>query len=311
MKLFVTGGSGFIGGHLVRRLLKSGHGVTVFDRVVGTALEVHYVIGDLNRHPDLLHESMAGQNIVFHLAAHSDIPSGTENPSLDIYDGILATWRVLETMRATHVRDIVFASSSVVYGLAGADYDQRTLPGVWNPTRIPETATFAPISNYGASKCAAEALISSYCHLYGLRAWVFRFGNVVGPGPTHGVLLNFRQALKKDPTFLHVLGDGNQSKGYIYVDDLIDGMLLVLDRATEGGVWNIASRDTLGLMELAHMCIERWGRPDTKIKYAGGRQGWPGDVYYVWMDTSRIEALGWEPQHTSREAVARTLKEML
>ncbi|HLB26123.1 MAG TPA: NAD-dependent epimerase/dehydratase family protein [Dehalococcoidia bacterium] len=307
---FVTGGAGFIGSHLTERLLADGNAVTVFDNLSGGRREwleplldghrLKFVEGDL-RDARSLAEAMTGHNIVFHLGANTDIPLGNQDTRLDLENGVLATHNVLEAMRQLDVRRLVFASSSTVTGEPAV----RPTPENVGPP--------LPISLYGAGKLACEGLISAYCHLFGIQAWMFRFANVIGPRMSHGILHDFVAKLRRDPAELEVLGDGKQEKNYFVVEDCIEGMLHAVRHA--GGkpcdVFNLGCDSTITAAEIARIVIAEMGLTGVPVRYTGGSRGWPGDVPVVVSDVSKIKELGWQARYTSAEAIRVALRRIL
>ncbi|MBI3181223.1 MAG: NAD-dependent epimerase/dehydratase family protein [Myxococcales bacterium] len=302
--LVVTGGAGFIGSRLAARLLALGHEVVVADDL---SLGRWENLGDSLGHPGLRrHEldvcSVAFVDLlvrerpsrVFHFAANSDISKGTAEPQTDLRRTFLTTFHTLEAMRAADCRQLVFASTSAIYGEA--------------PSALPEDyGPLVPISLYGASKLAAEAFVSAYCHLYRMRAWTFRFPNVVGPNLTHGAIYDFVHRLHSDRTVLRVLGNGSQKKPYLHVDDLLDAILLAVEAgAPEGGppaAYNVAGEGATDVASIAELVREALGLEDARIEYGQGDRGWPGDVPRFSYDTSKIRALGWRPRLESSAAV--------
>ncbi|MFQ5996417.1 MAG: NAD-dependent epimerase/dehydratase family protein [Dehalococcoidales bacterium] len=308
MRYFVAGGAGFIGSHLVDSLVNMGE-VTVYDNLSSGKQEFiqhhlskndfRFVKADLlNR--DRLTRAIKDNDIVFHMAANPEVRTGRLNTELDFKQGTIATYNVLETMRLHGIKRIIFASSSTVYGETAG----QAIPEDYGPLQ--------PISLYGASKLASEGLITAFCHLFGMQAWIFRFANVVGDRATHGVLFDFMNKLKQNPEELEILGDGTQKKPYIYVQDCVDGMLYGFQHSEDQvNVFNLGNRDTTGVTTISHMVIESMGLANVKLKYTGGDRGWPGDVPQVCLDTSRIERLGWKPKYTSDEAIHLAIKEIL
>ncbi len=308
MNILVTGGAGFIGSQLVHRLVPE-HTVTVIDNF---SLGKREFLADLARDPRLtivaadllqpgaLDRAIAGCDVVFHLAANSDIRAGTADPYVDVQQGILATYHVLEAMRAHGVRQIVFTSSSAVYGL---------------PTQMPTPEDYGPltpISQYGASKLAAEGLISAYGHLYGWQAWMCRLANIVGQRMTHGALCDFLSKLTADPTRLEILGDGRQCKAYLHVADCVEGILFVWTHANERvNLFNVSTSDAISVQEIAAMLSRRLGLDDVAWHYTGTAQGWAGDVPRMRLDTTKLTDLGWRPSLNSRQAVAKAIEELL
>lgn len=261
--------------------------------------EFNFVQADL-LDPAALKQAMPGHGVVFHLAANPEVREGIQVTDLDLEQGTLATYRVLEAMRLNGIKKIVFASSSTVYGEAP-------------PEPVAEDyGPLQPISLYGASKLAGEGLITAFCHLFGMQAWVFRFANVTGARATHGVILDFIDKLKQNPKELEILGDGRQEKPYIHVGDCVDGFLYGFEQADDRvNVFNLGSSSTTTVADIARMLVAAAGLQDVAFKYTGGDRGWPGDVPQVHFDTSRMERLGWKPKYTFDEAVAEALKDLL
>jgi len=301
-RCFVVGGAGFIGSHLVERLAND-HAVTVFDNLsVGKrefltqafARGAELVTGDAL---DLaaLERAMLGHDTVFHLAANPEARWGLENPRLDLEQGTICTWNVLEAMRRTGAKRLIFASSGTVYG------DTAEVCAEGDLGRL-------PISLYGASKFACEGLVSAFVECFGISAWIYRFGNVVGPRGTHGAALDFLNKLKQSPTELEVLGDGRQSKPYVHVDDCVSGVLFGLEHAGERlNIHNIAPPDFTSVKRIAELCIAASPYPDARIRYTGGDRGWPGDVPHSRLNAEKLAALGYRVSRTSDEAVSAAI----
>jgi len=304
----VTGGAGAIGSSLVRALLARGREVRVVDNLSSgrrdhlptgpDAARLTVVAADL-REPATYRAACAGVSDVWHLAANTDIQRGSADPRIDFEHGARATFEVLEAARAAGVPRFFFASSSAVYGRA------TVLP---TPE---EYGPLAPESLYGAGKLAAEGLCAAYAHSYGLRVVVYRFANIIGPGMTHGVLYDFFEKLRRDPTRLEVLGDGRQSKSYLRTEDCVAGMLVGADR-TNGPfhLFNLGTRDRTSVREIAEKVVAAHGGR-ARIDYRGGERGWTGDVPQALLAIDRIEALGWRPSTTSGGAIDRTIAEMV
>jgi len=305
-KYFITGGAGFIGSHLTDSLIKKGR-VAVYDNLSSGSKEFiarhfkknnfRFIKGDL-LDEKFLNKAMAGSDFVFHLAANPDIQLSVKKPSLDFEQGNLATFNVLEAMRKNNIKKIAFSSSSTVFG---------------EPKIIPTPEDYGPllpISTYGASKLACEGFISAYCHIYGFSAWVFRFANVIGPRLTHGAIYDFIGKLKNNKKTLEVLGDGNQSKSYIYVKDCVEGMIFGTSRADRPfNLFNLGTEERTEVKDIAEMLLEEMGLSQTKIIFTGGKRGWQGDVPQMLLDIARIKKLGWQPKYNSRKAVIQTIKE--
>jgi UDP-glucose 4-epimerase len=303
-KAFVTGAAGFIGSNLVDRLLANGTHVVGYDNfstglapfVEPARQEPHFTLieGDL-LDQERLAEAMRGSEIVFHLAANADVRFGLDHPRKDLEQNTLATYNVLEAMRAADVRRIIFSSTGSIYGEA------TVIP-------TPEDAPF-PIqtSLYGASKLACEGLIQSYCEGFGMQAWIFRFVSILGERYTHGHVVDFYLKLIKDPTLLDVLGNGRQRKSYLYVQDCIDGMLHALAAANgKVNIFNLGTDEYCEVNDSIGWITERLGFAP-RLRYTGGERGWIGDNPFIFLDIARIRRLGWMPKLSIREAVVRTI----
>ncbi len=303
----VTGGAGAIGGFLVRALLARGASVRVIDNLSSgsvahlpdVATEPRLTLHTLDiRQAEPLRRVFEGAGSLWHLAANPDIRRGTVEPTLDLEHGTVGTSNVLEAARLGDVPQVLFSSSSVVYGY---------------PARFPTPEDYGPLlpqSLYGASKLASEGLISAYASCYGLRGVLFRFANIIGPTMTHGVIFDFFDKLRRDPTQLEVLGDGAQAKSYLRTEDCVDAMLLAAARAP-GLVeaYNLGTADRTSVREIAEKVVAARGG-HARIRYTGGRQGWAGDIPQQLLDIARISGLGWSPRWSSREAVDRTIGEL-
>jgi UDP-glucose 4-epimerase len=299
---FITGGAGFIGSHLVDRLIAEGNSVTVYDNLVSGKKEwIGHHFGNHNFNFvevdlldfDTLNEAMAGHEIVWHLGANTDIIKGNNITDLDLKNCTMATCNVLEAMRQNGIDKILFASSSCVYGDAS--------PGVaLNESYGP----LLPINLYGAGKLACEGLISAYCHLFGINAWMFRFGNVVGTRMGHGVIYDFIHKLNSNPKELQILGDGKQEKNYFLVEECLDGMLCAFQKSgSQCDVFTLGSESFTSVTRIAEIVVEEMGLKDVNFSYTGGNRGWPGDAPIVHFDIGKMKSLGWSPRHTSDEAV--------
>jgi UDP-glucose 4-epimerase len=312
-RVFVVGGAGFVGSHFVDRLLadRDTDRVTVYDNFTsgrdwhlrGHAddARLHVVRGDVG---DLtaLTRAMDGHDTVIHLASNPDIARAIAEPAIDFDQGTALTHHVVEAARVVRARRILYASGSGVYGELGETVAHE------------DRGPLLPISTYGASKLAGEALICSYCHLFELRACAFRFGNVVGPRQTHGVGFDFVRSLLRNPGCLPILGDGTQSKSYIHVSDVVDAVLLAAERTPEPfRAYNVATGDYITVREIAELAVECVGLSPggTEFSFTGGDRGWKGDVPVVRLDTSRIRALGWTNTMSSRDALRQSMLAML
>jgi UDP-glucose 4-epimerase len=311
--VFVSGGAGFIGSHLVASLLKEAatERVVIFDNFSSGLLShieasaqdprVEIVRADL-KELGAVTTAMAGCDTVCHLAANPDIAKAVTQPDIDFWEGTYLTQNVLEAMRVSGARKVLYTSGSGVYGE--------------NPTLAfaEDYGPCVPISTYGASKLACEGLIAAYCHMFGLTGRAFRFANVVGPRQTHGVGYDFVRRLKEDSTRLRILGDGTQKKSYIHVEDVLAAIRLVDAGATRNyDVFNVATDDYITVAEIADLAVKVSGLSPEAVKYefTGGDRGWKGDVPIVRFDCSKIKALGWKARRSSAEAVADAMQAML
>ncbi len=306
----MTGGAGFIGSHLVHRLLARTSGqVTVFDNF-STGRRWH--LGDRADDKRLrivegnaqdqaaIAKAMEGHDTVFHLASNSDIARAATEPDIDFVNGTLLTHNTLEAMRKTGLKRIIFTSGSGVYG---------EVPPVPVPEEYPK---MVPVSTYGACKLACEALISAYSFMFDMRGTVFRFANVVGPNQTHGVAYDFIVRLSKEPAKLLIYGDGTQSKPYIHIDDVLDAfMLLEGERAPGYDYFNVASQDHLTVRDVADIVVAGMGLKNVKYEFTGGSRGWKADVPVYRLDTAKIRSRGWANARNSRQAVEAAVQSMI
>jgi UDP-glucose 4-epimerase len=311
-RFFIVGGAGFIGSHFTDRLLGDTvtAQVTLYDNF-SSGREWHYAahaddprfqvvragVAELDR----LTETMRGHDTVIHLASNPDIARAMTDPEVDFREGTALTNNVVEAMRRAGVDRILYASGSGIYG----DLGEREIQEDHGP--------LVPISTYGASKLAGEALISSYCFMFGMTGLAFRFGNVVGPRQTHGVGFDFVRRLIADPTQLTILGDGRQSKSYIHVGDVVDAVLTA-NRICTGNfqAFNVATGDYVTVTEIAELAIECL-QLNTKpqLKYVGGDRGWKGDIPVVRLNTDRIRQTGWVCRRGCREALRQSMMALI
>ncbi|HXR25959.1 MAG TPA: NAD-dependent epimerase/dehydratase family protein [Candidatus Binataceae bacterium] len=311
-RYFIVGGAGFIGSHFSDALLAKPEvaAVTLYDNFA-SGREWHYeahtgdprfrvVRGDVGD-CDRLAAAMQGHGVVIHLASNPDIARAAREPEVDFYQGTMLTNNVVEAMRRSGARRILYASGSGVYGDLGAiEADEDHTP-------------LEPVSTYGASKLAGEALISAYCFMFDLTGCAFRFGNVVGPRQTHGVGFDFVRRLRVDPAKLTILGDGRQSKSYIHVRDVVAAVLHANRTSTKRfQAFNVATGDYITVTEIANLAVECLGlRPEPRFEYTGGDRGWKGDVPIVRLATDRIRTLGWRCTLNSREALRESIVAMI
>lgn len=305
MNVFVTGGAGFIGSHIVDRFLGMGCRVVAYDNLATGRQEFlipasanpafRLVMGD-TLDQDSLTRAMKGSELVCHLAANADVRFGLTHPQKDLQQNTQATSCVLEAMRANGVRKIVFSSTGSIYGEAAVI-----------PT--PEDAPFpVQTSLYGASKLAAEGLIEAYCEGYGMQGWIFRFVSILGERYTHGHVFDFYEQLREHPDRLHILGDGQQRKSYLYVHDCIDAILLALDKADgKVNIFNLGTDEFCQVNDSVRWIAETLG-VSPRLTYGGGNRGWVGDNPFIFLDCKKIRALGWKPKLSIREGICRTLQ---
>lgn len=308
MRTFITGGAGFIGSHMVAAIIDEGP-LTVYDNLSSGSLDFlkdhldhpnfNFVEGEL-ADLELVTKSMAGHERIIHYASNPDIARGMLETDLDIREGTLLTYNVLEAMRLSEAKEILYTSGSGIYG------DVGTFP-------TPEDfGPLTPISFYGASKLACEGLISAFCHQYGMTGYVLRMGNVVGDHQTHGVGYDFIRKLKKDPHRLEILGDGTQGKSYVHVNDVIAAMLFVMANTNEVvNIFNLATDDVLDVTSIAKIVIAEMGLSDVELAYTGGDRGWKGDVPQVRLVLDKIHDLGWASKMNSAQAITASVRAML
>jgi UDP-glucose 4-epimerase len=313
MKLLVTGAAGFIGSHLVDRLLAEGHTIVGIDNFsLGTKQHISHLAGnpnyrfieaDLNK-PEAYREAVLAEaqaepfDTIWHLAANSDISAGVANPDIDLRDTFMTTFNVVKLVRELKVTKLAFASTSAVYG------DRPTL-------LTEDSGPMLPISNYGAMKLASEAIIRAAVESGLPRAWVFRFPNVIGSRATHGALYDFIKKLRRDPTQLPVLGDGTQQKPYLHVSELVEAMIFIWKTTAEKfNYYNIGPIGDGTLVKFIAETAVRLNSPAAKINYGVGNRGWVGDVPKFDYSVEKLSKLGWSPKLNSDQAVVRTLEEL-
>ena len=298
-RYFVTGAAGFIGSSLVDRLRALGHSVVGYDNM-STGQERFVSGGDLVRGDILdaaaLTDAMRGADFVFHLAANADVRFGTDHPGRDLEQNTIGTFRVLEAMRVNGVKQIAFSSTGSVYGEA------TVIP-------TPEDAPFPnQTSLYAAAKTAGECLIQAFCEGFGMRGWIFRFVSILGERYSHGHVFDFYNSLRKDPTRLRVLGNGRQRKSYLYIQDCLDAMLLAIERASaKVNIFNLGTDEYCEVNDSIAWICEALGVAPERT-YTGGERGWVGDNPFIFLDCSRMRALGWAPEVTIRDGIQRTLR---
>lgn len=308
-KVLITGGAGFIGSHVADLLVKNGNEVTVFDNMTSGSLgfidnhlgndDFNFIEGDLLDTSELA-RACEDVDFVFHVAANPDVRLGATDTYVHFEQNITATYNLLEAMRQQGIKDIAFTSTSTVYGEA---------------TVIPTSENYGPlvpISLYGASKLACEALITSYSHTFDMRSWIFRFANIIGPRSTHGIIVDFIEKLEKDPTSLEILGDGMQSKSYLHVKQCVEAMGFAIENSTEDvNIFNIGSEDTITPTRIGEIIVKEMGLKDVEFNYTGGKRGWKGDVPRMMLAVDKLKELGWKPKWSSERCVKETVRSLL
>lgn len=309
MRVFITGGAGFVGSNLTDRLLADGNTVTTYDNMSSGKEEYirhhfsnnsfTFVKGELLDREDL-RNSMKGHDFVFHLAANPDIRRSLTETDLDLNQGTIATHNVLEAMRLNGIKKIAFTSSSVVYG---------------EPAVIPTPEDYGPlipISLYGASKLACEGLVSSFCHIFGMQGWIFRFANIIGRRGTHGVVVDFIDKLSKSQEELEILGDGEQCKSFLHVDECVDAMLFAIEHTKEFvNIFNIGCGDNITIADVAKILVAEMGLNSTKFIFTGGIRGWPGDVPLMFLSNRKLKEMGWRSKYDSEDSVRKGIRDLI
>ena len=308
MKCFVTGGAGFIGSHIVDKLIKKNYDVTVFDNLSSGKKEFieHHIKNNDFRFikADLLDKKVLSneikdQDVVFHIAANPDVRLGAKKPDIAKTD-IIATYNLLDSMRKNKVKKIIFSSSSTIYG----ETPSYPLKEDYGP--------LLPISVYGAAKLASEGLISSFCHSFDMQGWIYRFANVVGIRGTHGVIVDFINKLRKNPKELEILGDGKQRKPYLYVTECVDGIIFGFEKSNnEINFFNLGCNTTTDVTRIGEIVVEEMKLDNVKFNYTGGNRGWKGDVPQFQFDITKIGKLGWTPNLNSDEVIRKAIKDLL
>jgi UDP-glucose 4-epimerase len=314
MKALVTGGAGFIGSHLVDRLMKKGYEVRVLDNLSAGRVDnikhwignerFEFIKGDMVD-IDIVKKALEGVDVVFHLAANPEVRISYQSPEKLYESNVTITYNLLEAMRTSDVEYLVFTSSSTVYGEA----DIIPTPENYGPLK--------PISVYGGAKLAAEAIISGYAHIFGFKALSLRLANIIGKRSNHGVIYDFINKLKKNPNELEILGDGRQRKSYLHVNDTVEGMLHIFEHFRKSGetydVYNLGNDDWITVREIAEIVSEEMGL-NPEFHFTGGvdgGRGWKGDVKLMLLEIGKAKSTGWKPKMNSYEAVRRTVRELL
>lgn len=310
MRTLVAGGAGFIGSHLIDELIAEGHDVVCVDNYfIGTHENIKHLAG--NPHFKMYEQDLADFeavneilkaeqiDYVFHLAANSDIQASANDPAIEYHNTYSTTFSLLEAMRSNGVKKLFFASTSAVYGeQMGLEVSE-------------EAVALKPISYYGGCKLGSEAIISSYAYMNDMSVLIFRFPNVIGPRLTHGVIFDFIKRLKEDASHLRILGDGTQSKPYIYALDLVNAIMRFKDVGKGVTLYNVGVETQSSVTRIAEIVCEKMGLNDIPFQYTGGRGGWKGDVPVFAYNLDKIHAAGWMASMTSDEAVEKTVEMIL
>ncbi|MGQ9782010.1 MAG: NAD-dependent epimerase/dehydratase family protein [Nitrososphaeria archaeon] len=312
-KVLVTGGAGFIGSHLVDSLVADGLPVVILDNLSNGSLDnIRHNIGKKNftfvqadlLYKNVLFDVVKGCDVIWHLAANPEVRLSSMIPEVHFNQNIWATYNLLEAIRKDgHVGVLYFTSTSTVYGEA---------------SKIPTPEDYSPlepISVYGASKLACEALISSYAHTYGFKAVIYRLANIVGPRSGHGVVYDFVSKLRNDQKALEILGDGTQTKSYLHVSDCIEAMKRGLEKSSRRvEVYNVGSEDQINVKSIADIVVEEMGLKDVSFYFTGGvdgGRGWMGDVKVMFLDITKIKSTGWRPKLNSESTIRKAVKELV
>ena len=305
-KILVTGGCGFIGSHIVESLSRRNKVIVLDNMSSGKRELIEEYMNNLNisfYEADLVKNNISSHfkdiSEVWHVAANPDVRLCNKHVNVCIEQNIIATQNVLKAMRENQINNLYFTSSSAVYG---------------EPKKIPTAENYSPmkpISTYGMSKLKCEAIISAYCYSSELKAVIFRLANVIGARSSHGVIHDFIEKLKKDKNELEILGNGQQNKSYIHIDDCIEAMFFSIKNSSKPfDVFNIGSYDQIKVIKIAEIISKGLGL-SPKIKFTGGKKGWKGDVPEMLLSVEKLKGFGWEPRYNSEEAVTKTVKECL
>lgn len=305
MKALVTGGAGFIGSHIVDRLLSDGYDVTVIDNLSeGTLKNIahlkeekrfEFVYGDL-RNKDIVEKVVSGKDVIFHIAAHANIRTSLVDHKADLDNNVIGTLNVLEAMFDHKVRNLVFSSTSAIYGEASV---------------LPTPESYMPVqtSLYGASKLACEAYVQAFTEFADIFFWAYRFSNVIGERCRRGVIWDFVKKLVNNPHELEILGDGNQSKEYLHVSDCVEAMMAGYQKSHDKvNTFNLAIEENSTPIDVANIVIKEMGLSNVRRKFTGGRRGWIGDIPTVHLSIEKIKSIGWRPKISAIESIARTAK---
>ncbi len=298
--VLIAGGAGFIGSHFVEKLSARVNHLSIYDKLTHKKVgfnfngksNVSLIEGDMTD-SDRLDKAMVGKTLAIHLAANSDIARSAQEPDLDFNNGQISTYNLLKAIRKNKVPYLVYFSGSGVYGDRAEFFDESYGP-------------LLPVSPYGASKLGSEAWISAFSNMYNIRSWIFRPANVVGERQTHGVAFDFVKKLKRDPTKLEIHGNGKQTKSYVYIEDVVSGVLSAFNVTPDPvSIYNIASEDLIAVDEIADIVVGEMGLHDVQYVHSGGIIGWKGDVSVIRLSIDKLKKTGWRPRFTSRESIKR------
>jgi UDP-glucose 4-epimerase len=304
MKAFITGGAGFIGSNMADLLLKKGYEVTVYDNFsTGQKIFVQHNLDNTKYklvQADVLDlatltKEMQNHDVVFHFQANADVRGGIKNTRIDIQQNIIATHNVLEAIRVNNIKNIIFSSSATVYG---------------EPDIFPTPENIAPLqtSIYGASKFSGEALIQAYCEYFDIKSWIFRFVSFIGKRYTHGVIFDFMKKLLQNPHKLQILGDGQQQKSYLHVEDGVNAIYTAFSKAKNKiNIFNLGNLEYINVVDLANILTTRMDLQNVEYQFTGGKRGWIGDSPFVHLDVQKIQKLGWKPKYSIPEAINDTV----
>ena len=310
MQILITGGAGFIGSHLNDFMISKNYKVVAVDNfLLGRKENIIHLTDNKNFEfikEDLLNISKLKKifqendfDVVFHLAANSDIQNSAKNPQIDLNNTFMTTWNILECCRLYKINKFIFSSTSAIYGDTIKELTEDFGP-------------LFPISYYGAAKLASEAFVSAYAYMNYIQAWIIRFPNVVGERATHGVIHDFIKKLRNNPNQLEILGDGKQKKPYLYVKDLIEAIFFIYQKAKNRlNYFNVSAEDQTAVSEIAKIVCEEMGLKNVKLKYTGGSTGWKGDVPQFKYNLNKIHQLGWKAKYSSTEAVRIAIRRIL
>ena len=313
-RVFLTGGAGFIGSHIIELMADTSTHFVVYDNLSSGYLNfidkytsynnITFIEGDI-RDSQAVRNSIKECDLVWHLASNTDIIGSHLRPERDMSNGIVGSYNIIEAMRSEGIRDIIFASSGSVYGNACEDIVVSENVG-----------PLMPVSTYGGAKLASEALISSFCYVYGLRGWIYRFGNVLGSRMTHGVIFDFIKRLKEDSSKLLILGDGKQEKNYFLVEECIHGMLfgfnsITLDEKSPCTILNLGTSSVTKVIDIANFIIEEMDLTGIPIEIEGSKKAWPGDQPRVHFSVNEMQSYGWHTKLSSDQSVKVAIRRML